>query len=380
MDVSQSLLQVQQRLAVIQCLPERQRIWNKSRAIAFHIRSVVTMDILITHGGLARTRSFQLRPLQMGVIVLTLLLVLLMMSGTVYHFIFLKAAREGWPVVSHLTGIVVRDETDQRDRFLRENLDAMAQKVGEMQATVVKLEAMGERVAGLAGIKPEELRVVEEPSVDKPAGKEAAGGGRGGPYVPVVAPSIAQINSVVDALELQAGRSGDVFTLIESRLLERRLELMMVPSAPPVRGPVGSGFGFRLDPFTSRAALHTGLDFPAPTGTAIHAAAGGVVLSADSQAAYGQTVEIDHGNGLVTRYAHTSKFQVRPGDVVRRGQLIANVGNTGRSTGSHLHFEVLLNGVQQNPARFLARGEDLSLKEQTAEAQPAGRSSKRKSR
>ena len=185
---------------------------------------------------------------------------------------------------------------------------------------------------------------------------------------------------MVDALELQAGRSGDVFTLIESRLLERRLELMMVPSAPPVRGPVGSGFGFRLDPFTSRAALHTGLDFPAPTGTAIHAAAGGVVLSADAQAAYGQTVEIDHGNGLVTRYAHTSKFQVRPGDVVRRGQLIANVGNTGRSTGSHLHFEVLLNGVQQNPARFLARGEDLSLKEQTAEAQPAGRSSKRKSR
>nr|WP_223210499.1 M23 family metallopeptidase [Leptothrix cholodnii] len=382
MGVGQFLLQMQQRLTVVQRLPERQCIRNKCTAIRFHIRSVVTMDILITHGGLARTRSFHVGPLQLGVIVATFVLAMMMMSGTIYHFIFLKAAREGWPVVSHLTGLVVRDETEQRDRFLRENLDAMAQKVGEMQAKVVKLEAMGERVAGLAGIKPEELRVVETLGEKPLGGGEAATveGGRGGPYVPVSSPSMVQLNSVVDALELQAARSGDVFTLTESRLLERRLEMMMVPSAPPVRGPIGSGFGFRLDPFTRHAALHTGLDFPAPQGTPIHAAAGGVVLNAESQGAYGQAVEIDHGNGLVTRYAHTSKFHVRPGEVVRRGQLIANVGNTGRSTGAHLHFEVLLNGVQQNPARFLARGEDLSLKEQTAEASPERRSGKRKTR
>jgi Peptidase family M23 len=377
MGVSESLLQMQQWLAMIQRLPERQRIRNQCRAIRFHIRSVVTMDILITHGGQARTRSFQVRPLQLGVIVLALFLVLMMMSGTLYHYVFLKIARESWPGVSQVAGLMVRDETDQRDRFMRENLDAMAQKVGEMQAKVVKLEAMGERVAGLAGIKPEELRVVETLG-DKPSGTEVVGGGRGGPYVPVS--SMAQLNSVVDALELQAGRSGDVFTLIESRLLERRLELMMVPSAPPVIGPVGSGFGFRLDPLTGHAALHTGLDFPAPPGTPIRSAAGGVVMNAENQGAYGQTVEVDHGNGLITRYAHTSKFMVRPGEVVRRGQLIASVGNTGRSTGSHLHFEVLLNGVQQNPARFLARGEDLSLREQTAQAAPAGRSGKRKAR
>jgi murein DD-endopeptidase MepM/ murein hydrolase activator NlpD len=126
-----------------------------------------------------------------------------------------------------------------------------------------------------------------------------------------------------------------------------------MPSSAPVEGPVGSGFGFRSDPFTGRTALHTGLDFPAEVGTPIVAAAGGVVLSAGPHPQYGQMVEVDHGNGLVTRYAHTSKMLVKQGDFIRRGQKIAEVGNTGRSTGPHLHFEVLVEGVQQNPAKFL---------------------------
>jgi murein DD-endopeptidase MepM/ murein hydrolase activator NlpD len=128
-----------------------------------------------------------------------------------------------------------------------------------------------------------------------------------------------------------------------------------VPSTAPVEGPVGSGFGFRADPFTGRPALHAGLDYPAEAGTPIAAAAGGVVLLAETHAAYGQMVEVDHGNGLVTRYAHASKLLVRPGDLVKRGQAIAQVGSTGRSTGAHLHFEVLVEGVPQNPAKFLAQ-------------------------
>jgi hypothetical protein len=117
---------------------------------------------------------------------------------------------------------------------------------------------------------------------------------------------------------------------------------------------VGSGFGFRLDPFTGRAALHTGLDFPADVGHSILAAAGGMVIVSELHAAYGKMIEIDHGNSLVTRYAHASKLLVRPGTMVKRGQQIAEVGTTGRSTGPHLHFEVLVAGVPQNPARFLA--------------------------
>ncbi|MDP4300908.1 M23 family metallopeptidase [Leptothrix discophora] len=333
------------------------------------------MDILITHGGLARTRSFHVSPATLVTTVIALLLALMMLSGVIYHMVLLKAVHAGWPIVADIAGLVVPGDTGQRDRFLRENLDAMAQKVGEMQAKVVRLEAMGERIAGLAGIKPEEIRAAEAADATARPSTErlpVARGGAGGPYLPVEPaqdkPSLAHLNELVDTLDTQAGRSGDVFTLIESRLLERRLELMMVPSAPPVLGPVGSGFGFRIDPFTSRPALHTGLDFPGPVGTPIRSAAAGVVLSAEPAGPYGQMIEIDHGNGLVTRYAHTSRMMVRPGELVRRGQTVAQVGNTGRSTGAHLHFEVLLNGVPQNPARFLARGESLSPKADRNEA------------
>lgn len=339
------------------------------------------MDILITHGGLARTRSFHVSPVSLVTAIVALLLALMLLSGAIYHMVVLKAVRAGWPILGDIAGLVVPEDTEQRDRFLRENLDAMAQKVGEMQAKVVRLEAMGERVAGLAGIKPEEIRAAEAADAERlPEPKSAAGG----PYIPVTAagepPSLAHLNQLVETLDDQAARSGDVFTLVESRLLERRLEMLMVPSAPPVAGPVGSGFGFRIDPFTSRPALHTGLDFAGPTGTPIRSAAGGVVLSAESAGAYGQMVEVDHGNGLVTRYAHTSRMLVRPGELVRRGQVIAHMGSTGRSTGAHLHFEVLLNGVPQNPARFLARGESLSLKAERSEARAGAEPGARRAR
>ena len=121
----------------------------------------------------------------------------------------------------------------------------------------------------------------------------------------------------------------DLFTLIESRLFEGRLQALMIPTSRPVDGPIGSGFGFRSDPFSGAPALHTGLDFPADIGTPILAAAGGVVLATEYHPAYGHVLEIDHGNGLVTRYAHTSKMLVKPGDLVKRGQTIAEVGNLG---------------------------------------------------
>jgi murein DD-endopeptidase MepM/ murein hydrolase activator NlpD len=183
------------------------------------------------------------------------------------------------------------------------------------------------------------------------------GAGRGGPYRPADSVGFDQLNDLVALLDSEADHHSDVFTLVESRLLERRLQALVVPSMAPVDGPVGSGFGFRIDPFNGRPALHTGLDYPNNIGTPIHAAAGGVVRAAEAEAAYGMAVEIDHGNGLATRYAHTSKILVKPGDLIKRGQVVALVGNTGRSTGPHLHFEVLLDGVPQNPQRFLSRND-----------------------
>jgi murein DD-endopeptidase MepM/ murein hydrolase activator NlpD len=273
-------------------------------------------------------------------------------------------------VVSQVVGPVLGRDAVQRERYTRENLDAMAQKVGELQAKLLKLEAVGERVAGLAGLKPEELRALDDAGKAATSGATplpAATGPRGGPFVPVSnAHGSAQLDQLMALLDGQADRSGDVFVLVESRLLERRLEMLMVPSISPVDAPVGSGFGFRIDPFNRRAALHTGLDFAAPTGTPILAAAGGRVLEADRDGAYGLALQIDHGNGLVTRYGHTSQILVKPGDVVRRGQQVALVGSTGRSTGPHLHFEVLLGGVPQDPAKFLARGESLDAAQRAA--------------
>ena len=314
------------------------------------------MQVLITHGSLARTRVLQFQRWQILLVVLALAAALMLVSGTVYHFVFLKAAREGWPVVSPLVRLIVRDEVAQRDRFMRENLDAIAQKVGEMQAKLVKLEAMGERVSGMAGVKPEERQQLQR------SGGAANGSARGGPFVPASRPSLEQLQTLVAGLDEVTDLNTDLFTLAESRLLESRLTALLIPSAPPVEGPVGSGFGVRTDPFNGRPALHAGLDFPAEPGTPIYAAAGGMVSANEWHAAYGNLLEIDHGNGLKTRYAHNSSVDVALGTLVRRGQQVAKVGNTGRSTGPHLHFEVLVDGAPQDPARFLA-GNPSALRE-----------------
>ena len=302
------------------------------------------MQIMITHSSLVRTRVLHFSRWQMAAALALLVLVLVLISGSLYHFVFLKAVREGWPLVSQLVRPIVKDELAQRERFLRDNLDAMTQRVGEMQARLIKLELVGERVAGAAGVDARELQ--------PPA--NAASGGKGGPLVPLRRAGFDELNGALDQLEWRTESGADLFTLVESRLLESRLQQLLVPSIAPVAGVIGSGFGVRTDPITGRAALHAGLDFPTDVGTPIVAAAGGMVLTVEWHPAYGEVLEIDHGRGLVTRYAHNAKVHVRVGDVIRRGQHVADVGNSGRSTGPHLHFEVLVDGIPQDPARFLA--------------------------
>jgi murein DD-endopeptidase MepM/ murein hydrolase activator NlpD len=313
------------------------------------------MQILITTSTSRPTRVLQFTPWTLGLTALAMLLPMMLVSLLLYHAILLKAAHEHWPIISDAVRFVERQETAQRDRYMRENLDAMATKVGDLQARLLRMEAVNERVAGMAGMKPDDLKRIEA----TPAASAPAGPGRGGPLpalrdVPSQVSSLEDLNALMERLQGLGDRNADVLTLIESHLFEKRLEALMMPSSAPVNGPVGSGFGFRSDPFTGRTALHTGLDFPADVGAPIVAAAGGVVLTAGPHPQYGQMVELDHGNGLVTRYAHTSRMLVKVGDLIRRGQTIAEVGNTGRSTGPHLHFEVLVEGVQQNPAKFLA--------------------------
>ena len=170
--------------------------------------------------------------------------------------------------------------------------------------------------------------------------------------------SLEDLQATLNDLEQLTGERTDLLTVMESRLIDQRLKNLMTPTQQPLPGAdVGSRFGWRIDPFTGRQALHTGLDFQAETGTPIGAAAGGVVVTADAHAQYGQMVEVDHGNGLITRYAHASRLLVKKGDLVKRGQRLALVGSTGRSTGAHLHFEVLVQGVPQDPHKFLVAGQ-----------------------
>ena len=297
------------------------------------------MHFIITDAWIAKSRAIHLSGTKLVLAMVTLSIVLMLMAAGLYHWVFLKGARERWPVVGTLVRFVVQDEFEQRDRFMRENLDVMARKLGEMQARMLQLEALGERVGGLAGVNPSELKV---------------GTGRGGAQVDGHALSMEELQAMLAKLDQLTGERTDLLTVVESRLIDQRLKKMMLPTQNPIHaGHVGSPFGWRIDPFTGRQALHTGLDFQAHTGTAIVAAAGGVVVTSEVHPQYGSMVEVDHGNNLITRYAHASRLLVKKGDLVKRGQKVAEVGSTGRSTGPHLHFEVLVQGVPQDPQKFL---------------------------
>ncbi|MFM7331860.1 MAG: M23 family metallopeptidase [Brachymonas sp.] len=301
------------------------------------------MHLIITDAWLAKSKPMHLSGTKLVAAGLALSLLLMLTSLGLYHWVFLKGAREGWPLIGTLVKLVVKDESEQRERFMRENIDAMARKVGEMQAKVLQLEQLTERVSQLAGVPvPTSAKV-----------PPASGGVLIGNH-PL---SMEQLQSTLSDLESVNKQKIDLLTLMETRLFDQKIAKLLVPTAQPVPGShLGSPFGWRVDPFTGRSALHSGLDFQADPGTPILAAAGGVVVVQEYHPGFGNMVEIDHGNGLITRYAHASATFVKKGDLVKRGQKIAAVGSTGRSTGPHLHFEVLADGTPQDPQKFLTLG------------------------
>jgi murein DD-endopeptidase MepM/ murein hydrolase activator NlpD len=316
------------------------------------------VHFIITDAWLAKSRAVHLSGTKLVLVFLALSLAMMLLAAGLYHWVFLKGAREGWPVVGTLVKLVVKDEFEQRDRFMRENLDAMARKLGEMQAKMVQLEALGERVSGLAGVNPAEIK---------------AAPGRGGALVTGRPLSMEELQATLAELDELSAQRTDLLTVMESRLFDQKIRKMMVPTQQPVQaGHLGSPFGWRIDPFTGRSALHTGVDFQAETGTPILAAAGGIVVAQEVHPAYGNMLEIDHGNDLITRYAHASRLWVKKGDLVKRGQKIAAVGTTGRSTGPHLHFEVMVHGVPQDPRKFLAAGRNQAELQLAKAAPPAG--------
>ncbi len=306
------------------------------------------MQLIITDPRLSRSYVLQTSPGGLALALAGFFIALTLVSAGIYHWILLKGAREGWPVISQVMRLVVKDEFDQRDRYLRENIEVLAKRMGEMQAKLMQMESLAERVSGLAGLDPAQVRSTP---------------GRGGALVAGRAMNLQELQSIMDHIEVDTSARNDLMTAIESRLFEQKIKKLMIPTQIPVpEVSTGSGFGWRIDPFTGMSALHQGLDFPAPVGTTVLSAAGGVVVTQEVQANYGLVIEIDHGNEVLTRYAHLSRAFVKKGDLIKRGQKMAEVGNTGRSTGPHLHFEVLVRGVAQDPQKFLAMGRSESDK------------------
>lgn len=307
------------------------------------------MQLIIVDGSFSRSRTLSVPGWCLAA--LAAVLAVLVVFASVWVYRAFSVPSDG-PVSAPESGSVLAaagvEGTAKHDLFVRQNIDAMARKVGEMQARMVQLESLSERVSTMAG-------VAIPASADKKSGKPP---GQGGVLVGGRPLSMQELQSTLESLDRLSGQRTDLFTVMESRLLDQHLSKHMIPTQQPVLGQVvGSGFGWRIDPITGNSALHTGLDFPAATGSDILAAAGGVVVTQEFHPAYGNMLEIDHGNQVLTRYAHASRVLVRRGDVVRRGQKIAQVGTTGRSTGPHLHFEVWVQGVLQNPQKFLENGD-----------------------
>ena len=239
--------------------------------------------------------------------------------------------------------------THRTQQFVNNNLQLLATRLGELQAQVLHLDTLGERVAGLAGVRREAA----------PASKLVPG--QGGAFVP--APLGAEeLQWEIDRLSRDVDLRTDELAMLESRFLEQRVRERLMPTTLPVKEAfLGSPFGHRSDPILGLRAMHQGIDFNAESGTPVVAAADGMVRSAAYQSDFGNMIEIDHGDGLTTHYAHLSRMSVKPGSLVKRGESIGAVGSTGRSTGSHLHFEVRMLGVAQNPAHFLKQGEEFAL-------------------
>lgn len=227
----------------------------------------------------------------------------------------------------------------------QEHLDALALQLGEIQARVMRLDALSDRLEKLAGIKEQ--------------GSEPDQSGRGGPLVKEYGLTESQLQQKISELTVQIERRSDNLNVVEALLLQQHLQKDTLPTSSPVEAAYNSSsYGWRIDPFTGKMAFHEGLDFTAEIGAPIRASAAGIVTEAELTPDYGNIVKIDHGSGLETRYAHASSIMVKVGDRVEKGQLIAHVGSTGRSTGAHLHFEVRLNGVALDPRKYIQSKEN----------------------
>jgi murein DD-endopeptidase MepM/ murein hydrolase activator NlpD len=226
------------------------------------------------------------------------------------------------------------------------DVDALTKKLGELEAETYRLRALGVRVVKMAKLDPSEFNFAVKP------GRGGASPHENADDVSTASGlmrSVAQLEKILSSeQDMMSGMS----KVIQGRLLDEEVK----PSGKPVsQGYVSSSYGYRRDPFNGRSRLHKGVDFAAKTGTEVYSVAAGVVSFVGRKGGYGNAVEVDHGNGLVSRYGHLSQLKVETGALMKKGDLVALSGSTGRSTGPHLHLEILQDGKQIDPSKYLSQ-------------------------
>lgn len=237
-----------------------------------------------------------------------------------------------------------RRELADSEAQSQRQVEAFSLKLAEMQARLVRLDALGDRLTAMAGLDDGEFDFSTPPALGGPAEK---------PGEPMDSPGLS---SLLRSLDVQLENREQQLSVLEALLVNREFAEQSTVSGRPVdAGWVSSGFGYRTDPFTGRRAWHNGVDFPGKTGTEVVAVAAGVVTWSGVHKGYGNLVEINHGEGFITRYAHNQENKVSVGDLVEKGQVVAAMGSTGRSTGAHVHFEVYKNGRAVDPATYIRR-------------------------
>lgn len=222
------------------------------------------------------------------------------------------------------------------------DVETLSRTLGTLQARMVRLEAVGEKLGAVAGFEDSELDFSQEP----PLGGTGSADGR--------LPSARELQDGIDQLDRKLSYRQAQLEVMDRLLGRAEAQATLRPQGRPVRGGLlSSGYGVRTHPLSGRRQMHKGLDFALPAGAEIYAPASGMVVYSARKGAFGNVVEIDHGKGLTTRYAHNRRNRVQVGEFVSKGTVIAEVGSTGRSTGPHLHFEVLKHGKQIDPKPYL---------------------------
>jgi len=241
----------------------------------------------------------------------------------------------------------MEQQLEQTQTQAQTQINALAARMGELQAQATRLNALGERLTQMGQLEDGEFDFNETPGL-----------GDGDPLNnPAQDVPLAVLNNDLQLLQQRFATANSQLSVLESLLFDQQLEQNTVPSRMPIRNSyITSGFGFRRDPFGRGTTFHRGIDFHAKVGDPVLSVADGVVRFSGGKRGYGNVVEIDHGNGYVTLYAHNSRNTVKEGDLVRVGQEVAKAGSTGRSTGAHVHFEVWKDGQLMNPRQFLGQG------------------------